>query len=182
MTGFEYLFAFYALLMGLALANVATGFADVWRGHEGVRFGICTPMLALAVMAFILGQWSIAWVFRGRLEMTPMELVWTLVATLPYVFISHAMFPKHSERWKSLDDYYLDHRAVLLGILMFAPAIAIVSNAIAYRDFGTDPIIRVIMTVLVPATVLRFRNRWAHAGALLIVSAYSILARLFQVW
>jgi hypothetical protein len=111
-----------------------------------------------------------------------MELVWTLVATLPYVFISHAMFPKHTERWRSLDDYYLDHRGVLLGVLMFAPAVAIVSNAVAYNDFGTDPIIRTVMAILVPAAVLRFRSRWLHAAALLIVSSYSILARLFEVW
>ena len=182
MSDFEYLFGFYSLLMGLALANVATGFADVWRGHDGVKFGICTPLLALAVMTFILGQWAISWQFRDRLAMSPMELVWTLVATLPYVFISHAMFPKNTERWQSLDDHYLDHRGVLLGALMFAPAIAIVSNAVAYRDFGTDPIIRTVMAIIVPAAVLRFRNRWLHAAALLIISAYSILARLFEIW
>ena len=182
MSDFEYLFAFYSLLMGLALANVATGFADVWRGHDGVKFGICTPLLGVAVMTHVLGQWSISWAFRDRLFMSPMELVWTLVATLPSVFISHAMFPKHTERWPSLDEHYLDHRYVLLGTLMVAPAIAIVSNAIAYSDFGTDPIIRTAMTILVPAAVVQFRNRWLHAGALLVGSAYSVLARLFEVW
>ncbi len=29
MGGFEYLFTFYGLLLGLAVANVATGFADM---------------------------------------------------------------------------------------------------------------------------------------------------------
>ena len=35
MSGFEFLFSFYSLLLGLAVANVATGFADIWRGLKG---------------------------------------------------------------------------------------------------------------------------------------------------
>lgn len=41
MSGFEYLFTFYGLLLGLAVANVATGFADMWRSREAyVRAGL----------------------------------------------------------------------------------------------------------------------------------------------
>jgi len=31
MGDFQYLFTFYALLLGLAIANVASGFGDMWR-------------------------------------------------------------------------------------------------------------------------------------------------------
>lgn len=182
MSDFEFLFGFYGLLLGLALANVTTGLADVWRADKPVRLGICTPLLALAIVSVIVAQWNMSWSFRDQIKMQPMELVWNLGSTLPYIFLSHAIFPKHAEKWESLDDYYLDHRRVLLTLLMIAPVIAIVSNAIAYSDFSLDPAIRTVMTIIVPAAVLRTRNRWLHAGALVIVSAYYILARLLEVW
>ena len=36
MSDFEYIVGFYALLLGLAVANVAIGFADMWRERERI--------------------------------------------------------------------------------------------------------------------------------------------------
>ncbi len=40
MGGFDFLFSFYSLLMGLAVARVATGFADMWRGRKTMVIGV----------------------------------------------------------------------------------------------------------------------------------------------
>ena len=45
MNSFDYLFSFYGLLLGIAVANVALGFADMWRDCERIQVGTCPPLL-----------------------------------------------------------------------------------------------------------------------------------------
>ena len=52
MNDFEYLFSFYALLLGLSVANVASGFGDMWRERHAMPIGLCTPLLGLVVLAW----------------------------------------------------------------------------------------------------------------------------------
>jgi hypothetical protein len=180
MNAFEYSFTFYSLLLGLALANLATGAAEVWRDRVGIRWGICTPLLALAVLSFCVGQWNTMWLTQRVVSMSPLLLLSMLSSTLPLIFISQAMFPKETTRWRSLDEYYLEHRIALLGMLTIAPSVAIAFNAIIYGDFSTDPVIRSIMTIIIPAAAMPFRNRWVHGAALAIVSTYYVLFRLLN--
>ena len=42
---FDYLFSFYGLLLGIAVANVAIGFADMWRDCGKIAVGYCPPLL-----------------------------------------------------------------------------------------------------------------------------------------
>jgi 4-hydroxy-3-polyprenylbenzoate decarboxylase len=67
LSAFEYVFAFYSLLLGLAVANVVTGFADMWRERQVVAVGVCTPLIAVVSMKkaypghakrVMLGVWS----------------------------------------------------------------------------------------------------------------------------
>jgi hypothetical protein len=45
MNSFDYLFSFYGLLLGIAVANVALGFSDMWRDCERIQVGTCPPHL-----------------------------------------------------------------------------------------------------------------------------------------
>ena len=47
MSGFDFLFSFQSLLLGLAVARVATGFADMWRGRKDIVVGISPILLGL---------------------------------------------------------------------------------------------------------------------------------------
>ena len=183
MNPFEFSFTLYGLLLGLALANLATGVADVWRDRAGVQWGVCTPLLALAILAFCLGQWEVVWVAqKSVVQVGPSLLLAMLSSTLPYVFLSRAMFPKDLVRWKSFDTYYLEHRGFLLACLMISPAVAILSNAILFRDFSLDQAERGITTIIVPAAAMPFRNRWIHAGAILIITFYYFVGRFLGLF
>lgn len=50
MESFDYLFSFYGLLLGIAVANVAIGFADMWRDCEKISVGTCPPLVASSVL------------------------------------------------------------------------------------------------------------------------------------
>ena len=61
MNDFEYLFSFYALLLGLSVANVASGFGDMWRERHAMPVGVCTPLLGLVVLAGGMNVWVRYW-------------------------------------------------------------------------------------------------------------------------
>ena len=44
MSGFEFLFSFYGLLLGLAVANVTSSFADAWRSRSEWQVGTAPPL------------------------------------------------------------------------------------------------------------------------------------------
>lgn len=179
MDEFEYFFTFMALLLGLSLANVATGLADVWRSRQEVRLGVCTPLLALVVISYAVSQWQVVWDARETFAMAPVFLVANLAVVLPYIFISQAMFPKRPENWSTLDDYYLAHRGTLLGALIFSTAIAVTANYGLFSDWGLFPLIRILVAVLAPAVAIYSANRWVHAAVLLAISAFYFTIRLF---
>ena len=64
MNSFDYLFSFYGLLLGIALANVAIGFADMWRDFEKIRVGTCPPLLCGIVMLGGMNVWLTMWHIR----------------------------------------------------------------------------------------------------------------------
>lgn len=178
MTEFEYLFAFYSLLLGLALANVATGLADVWRSRHEASLGICIPLLAAVVISYSVSQWQLMWENRDNWVMGPPVLLATLGVLLPYIFISQAMFPKKPEAWATLDEYYLANREILLGAMIFATGVALLANFLLLGEWGLGPLIRTVFTIIAPAVAIFIANRWLHAAVLLAMSAYYILFRL----
>ena len=181
MDEFEFLFTFYGLLLGLALVNVATGLADLWRGREDIRVGICGPALALAIGSFAVSQWYLAWANRAALTVGPWQLLVCVGVTLPVVFVSQGMFPKQTDKWDTLDDYYLAHCGVLLTALSISPLVSVLSNWFLFRGSVTvADILRIAFTIALPLGMIWWRNRWAHAAMLGLVTAFYLFTRLFR--
>src|ERR1041385_6057846 len=134
MNGFEFLFSFYSLLLGLAVARVATGFADMWRARRDTAVGISPCLLGLLILFSAAQQWMSFWRGRDVLTMGPWQILVSIAAALPYVFVSQAMLPREQERWASLEDYYLAHSRVLLGVLLIPPIVSLSCNC-ALRNF-----------------------------------------------
>ena len=65
MNAFDYLFSFYGLLLGIAVANVAIGFADMWRDCEKIQVGGCPPLLCGIVLLGGMNVWLTMWHIRG---------------------------------------------------------------------------------------------------------------------
>lgn len=68
MTGFEFLFSFYGLLLGLAVAQVTSSFADTRRRRGNRRLGVVPPILGLFVLLAVAQQWASFWAGRDALD------------------------------------------------------------------------------------------------------------------
>src|SRR3954452_5296645 len=122
MAPFDYLFSFYGLLLGIAVANVAIGFADMWRDCEKIAVGTCPPLLCSIVMLGGMNVWLTMWHIRSDVGVSALQMLAAAFVALPYVFVSRAMFPgQERQAERSLEEHYLKHRVLILAMLAIPP-------------------------------------------------------------
>jgi hypothetical protein len=134
LSAFEYVFTFYSLVLGLAAANVVTGFADMWRERSRIAVGLCVPLVALSLLIGIMNAWVTYWQNGASVEMGPSRMIGSALIALPYVFASKVMFPAPGEA-ASLEDHYFAHRRVLLLALAAPPLVGRVFAWMATGQF-----------------------------------------------
>lgn len=121
---FEYIVGFYALLLGLAVANVAVGFADMWRDRERVQIGICPPLLAGIVLLGAMNTSLSTWVTHQAVRVDAWQMIAALFICLPYVFVSRAMSPPDNSDI-GLEAHYLRSRVAILIALALPPVVTV---------------------------------------------------------
>lgn len=162
MSGFEYLFTFYGLLLGLAVANVATGFADMWRSREDIGPGWTTPLLGLFILLAAAQQWVSYWAARDGLTMEPATLLISMAVAFPYIFVSTGMFPRQQDRWRSLEDYYAAHSRVLMGALALPHAVSLVYNLVQFGPLNSQETVYAVVRIGIPAALMLTRRPLLH--------------------
>ena len=124
MTSFEFVFSLFSILLGLALAQVLRGFADVVEVGAKVRIGWPTFLLALVVMADITLFWRVVWQARSHMPDTSSALFVTLLISGLYYFAAVLVFPRKIAGRDELDTYFLAQKGKVLGCLLAANVIA----------------------------------------------------------
>ena len=131
MAPFDYLLSFYGLLLGIAVANVAIGFADMWRDCEKIRVGTSPPLLACIVLLGGMNVWLTTWQTRHAMDLDGWQMLAAAGIALPYVFVSRAIFPGlEAKPESSLEDHYLKHRLLILALLTVPPVVSLVSKLV----------------------------------------------------
>ena len=125
MSAFEFVFTFYSVMLGLAAANVATGFADMWRDRHQTEVGICAPLLAATILVGTMNLWLRFWRSWEGVEVGPWALITLVAYALPLVFLSRAMFPGAGST-TSLEDHFFQHRRVMLAALAATPGFSLI--------------------------------------------------------
>ncbi len=90
--------------------------------------GISPVLLGLLILFSAAHQWMSAWEARSVMTMGPWPILVSIGITLPYVFVSQAMLPREQDTWASLEDYYMAHSRVLVGVLLLAPVISLTTS------------------------------------------------------
>lgn len=131
MGSFDYLFSFYGLLLGIAVANVAIGFADMWRDCEKISVGTCPPLVASSVLLGGMNVWMQMWLARPHAVVNGLQMLSAAAISIPYVFVSRAIFPGlENTPERSLEDHYLKHRRLILVLLAIPTSISVLSHTL----------------------------------------------------
>ncbi|HEV2080174.1 MAG TPA: hypothetical protein VGR19_09825 [Allosphingosinicella sp.] len=124
MTSFEFVFSLFSILLGLALAQVLRGFADVVEAGARIRIGWPTFLLALVVMADLTLFWRVVWEARGDMPDTSTALFVTLIISGLYYFAAVMVFPRKIAGRSELDSHFMAQKGKVLGCLLAANVIA----------------------------------------------------------
>lgn len=175
MSAFEFLFSFFGLILGIAVANVGIGFGKLWRARDKVRIGVCVPLLGVWLLSHAVLNWVGAW---KRLQDIPIDataFIISLAVALPYVVVSTVMFPDDTDRHQSLDDFYMSHSRLVMVAMMIPTLAGMVGYLSGGRVYTAQALLEQFVVIyLVPIVLLFWRNLWAHRIGLALLSALVI--------
>lgn len=182
MSGIEFLFSFYSLLLGLAVANVVTGFAESWQMRARTSLGLSTLLLGLLILFRAAQQWLSVSGASATLTMDAWNVLTSMGMALPYIFISRAMLPREHDNCTHLDDYYLQNSRALMLALLVPPAVSLARNVAVFGLEGMPVDLFAVkygIPLLVPVALLFSRHQWHHrVGLTLLVVLIVVLMLL----
>ena len=119
MSGFEFIFSLFGLILGLALAEGLGGLARALKASHRVRIGWPTALLGLFVSCDVVTFWMYGWAIRDLLPLGWPLMFGGFVVTAIYYVAASLVFPDDPEGWSDLTAHFDKHyRKVLGGIFL----------------------------------------------------------------
>lgn len=125
MNNFELFMAFYGLLLGLAVAELMSGFANLARAKDRPKIGIITPVLGLVIFLSIMTSLLDAFRKLQEVEVSLIGFALPTLIGLAYFVAAAAAVPRDHGGWASLDDYFFERRTWTAGMLLTATVLAL---------------------------------------------------------
>jgi hypothetical protein len=185
MTVFEFVFALYSLLFGLALAEVFGGFGNTLQERHKLKVGWLTPLLGLFVIIDLTTFWEIAWQLKDvieQLERLPVLILipGVLVAGI-YYLAARLVFPRSFAEWPDLDVYYFKHKKWVFGGILFCNIIGVIVLTAEGKPFIRLPLgfANDLTYFALLIALLAVRNKRANVVLLLLLlSRYAVFPML----
>jgi hypothetical protein len=182
MRAFEYALGLFSVLIGLAIADIASSFHRLMRGRQAVIWDPLTLLAALYALLIAIGMWFDLWGVRNVAAARHFFFYLIMVADLFIVFlIAAASLPDDPESARDLREFYARNRRyfwtlimlfqagyILLGIYF---AGGLLSRAPAYYRYAFAT--QMSVQILVPLSLVLFPSRVLHycGVALLFLTA-----------
>ena len=174
MTDYEFIFALYALLLGLSLVEILSGLGRTLElrfasdaGGERFSIGWLTPLLAVFVILDLLSFWMFSWTVRDVMAVNPATLLAVVGFASAYYLAARLVFPGDPERFRDLDTHYFRLCRTVMGMLIALVVVqwAFLLGLPQLRENLLSPIV-IWMTALfvgLMGTLMLVRNRQVHA-------------------
>jgi len=176
MTGFEFVFSLFALLLGLSLAEVLGGLARVLKQRKEVQLGWLTPLLGLLVMLDLTSSWAQAYALKEAISANFLTLVIGLFVTGLYYLAASLVFPDDASKWPDLDDYYFRHKKQVLGGILASRVLARIAQ-FGLGAAGWDYFPAFAAFVVLALAAMFARGKAANIAVLVVfLSLYPIFA------
>lgn len=117
MSGFEFVFTLFGLLLGLALAEGLSGLARSLKASHRVRIGWPTALLGIFVSCDVVTFWMYGWVMREHFPVSWPTVFGGFLVTAIYFLAASLVFPDGD--WENTDTHFeRHHRKVIGGVLI----------------------------------------------------------------
>jgi hypothetical protein len=144
MSGFEFVFSLFGLLLGFSLVEVIAGFGRAVEANirgsgtsvAGPRIGWLTPLLALFVTFNLISFWTAAWALRDEIPVLYLPMLFGMFVTGGYYFAAALVFPREFANYADLDNHYFEVKRWVVAVIGICNALGAVGAALA----GIDPL------------------------------------------
>ena len=194
MSDFELMFQLFALLLGLAMAELLAGLARCWRiragavrtGRAEIRLGKLTPLFGLLVLFDLTRFWVTMYALREHLTFDYSSLLALMVVVGGYFVISTFVFPDDPGDWPDFDDYFLHTNRTVVGGMIVVNLTAVLYAAILFAQgasFQEAPIARSWVSLgaallYLPGLVILWfaKSKQANLSLLVILNVLLLIA------
>lgn len=120
MDRFEFFMAFYGLLLGLGVAELLAGFANILRERDRPKLGLLTPLVGVIILTEMVANFIDAWVKFQDIQITLPGLAVPMLIGLLYFVVAVILLPRDFSEWPSLEQYFEQRRRWIVGLLIAA--------------------------------------------------------------
>jgi hypothetical protein len=180
---FEFALGLFTVLIGLAIADVATSLHRLIRHHYAVRWDPLALLASLFSLLLSIGMWFDLWGIRHATSVRYFFLYLVLVAAFFILFlIAASSLPDEVTGTVDLREFYERNRryfwrlVLAFEVLYVALGLHFISGLLAGLSTGERLVIAVQWSVplIVPALLLYVRARGIHYAGLLILFAVEL--------
>lgn len=184
MSGFEFIFALFGLLLGLSIVEVLGGLARSiearLRPGATVRIGWLTPLLGIFVLLDLLSFWQAAWTTRDVIEVSSHSLMAVTLFASAYYLAAHLVFPRDPAEHRELDSHFFRVRRIVLGVMLALLACQIVYylSVPVIAPVLRNPLaiaLTIVLVALMIAAMLVRGNRASAAVMAALVGRYLVV-------
>lgn len=115
---FEFLMVLVSVVIGLGLTEILTGWANLLRAREGVRFYWIHVLLQFGVFFALLQQWWEFWEMEGVGEISFLAVLVVLTPSVFLFLIAHLLFPAEAAG-TDLGEYYFRQSPLIWILVLF---------------------------------------------------------------
>ena len=120
MDRFSFFFAFYGLILGLAVTELLGGFAGAVRMRVLRRLEPQTALLALLTFVAICATWIDAWKTLRSISLDFAGLWAPVLLATAYYLAAAVVFPRDVAEYEDLGRYYADRKRFVIAMLLIA--------------------------------------------------------------
>ena len=120
MDRFSFFFAFYGLILGLAVTELLGGFAAMVRAKALRRLEPQTALIALLTFVVICATWIDAWDSLQAITLDFAGLWAPIILATLYYLAAAVIFPSDPEDFGRLGAYFADRKRFVIAMLLAA--------------------------------------------------------------
>ncbi|RYY43652.1 MAG: hypothetical protein EOP59_07575 [Sphingomonadales bacterium] len=137
MSGFEFIFSLFGLILGLALAEGLGGLTRAIKARGIRTIGWSTGLLGLFVSCDVVTFWMYGWAMRDQLPLSWPVMFGGFLVTAVYYVATALVFPDAVDRDSDLDAHFERNYRTVMGAVLLCNMV-LVSTAYALVDLNID--------------------------------------------
>lgn len=137
MSGFEFIFSLFGLILGLALAEGLGGLTRAIKARGIRTIGWSTGLLGLFVSCDVVTFWMYGWAMRDQLPLSWPVMFGGFLVTAVYYVAASLVFPDAVDRDSDLDAHFERNYRTVIGAVLLCN-LALIGVAFALLNFAFD--------------------------------------------